>query len=94
MPEHVSLAISLRNPLSLWDRDSPLERDAVKTYRIAHADDMGGLILARPFAFVRRNAFDTKEYFRLLEKRHSVAVDSQISDTRKNSYTFSNQTAT
>ena len=32
-----------RNDWSLWEADSPLKRDAVDTYKIAHADDISGL---------------------------------------------------
>ncbi len=47
---HFPVGMGLRNDWSLWGADSPLKRDAVKTYGIAHADDIIGLILARAFA--------------------------------------------
>lgn len=60
--EHFGLGISLRNQWSLWESDSPLKRDAATAYRIAHADDIGGLILAWAFALVRGDAFDPQEH--------------------------------
>ena len=52
----------LRNGWSLWEADSPLKHDAVDTYKIAHADDISGLILAWAFALARNEPFDPQEH--------------------------------
>ena len=43
---HHTVGLAIRNEWGLWEPDSPLKRDAVQTYRIAHGDDISGLILA------------------------------------------------
>lgn len=48
----------LRNSWSLWKNDTPLKRDAVATYGIAHADDISGLILEWVWCRVRGVEFD------------------------------------
>lgn len=48
----------LRNFWGLWKPDSPLKRDAVNTYGIAHADDISGLILAWVMSIVCDYPFD------------------------------------
>lgn len=55
---HHGLGRALRNGWSLWQDDSPLKRDAVKTYGIAHADDISGLILSWAVAIIRGDEFD------------------------------------
>lgn len=45
--------------------DSPFKRDAVIPYKIAHADDISGLILAWVFALVRNKPFDPQEHCQL-----------------------------
>jgi hypothetical protein len=52
----------IRNSWSLWETDSPLKREAVASYRIAHADDISQLILAWVFAKVRDQQFDPVAY--------------------------------
>jgi hypothetical protein len=59
---HFPVGQGLRNGWSLWEADSPLKRDAVKTYRIAHADDISGLILAWAFALARSELFDPQDH--------------------------------
>ena len=55
---HFLVGKELRNDWSLWGVDSPLKRDAVNTYGIAHADDISDLILAWAFALARSEPFD------------------------------------
>lgn len=57
---HHGLGRAIRNAWSLWANDSPLKRDAVKTYGIAHADDISGLILSWAVALIRGEPFDPK----------------------------------
>lgn len=52
----------VRNNWSLWEPDSPLKRDAVEKYGIAHADDISGLIFEWAFARVRGEEFDPVAY--------------------------------
>jgi len=59
---HFGVGTSLRNSWSLWDPDTPLKRDAVRTYGIAHADDISGLIIAWLWAVVRGEPFDPLEH--------------------------------
>lgn len=58
---HHGLGRYLRNNWSLWEADSPLKRDAVATYRIAHADDISALILDWACAKIRAESFDPME---------------------------------
>ena len=55
---HFGLGISLRNAWSLWERDSPLKRDAAERFGIAHPDDISGLIVGWVYAIVRGEPFD------------------------------------
>jgi len=50
---HHTVGRYIRNNWSLWEDDSPLKRDAVKTYGIAHADDISGLMIEWVFTIVR-----------------------------------------
>lgn len=58
---HFSAGMFVRNSWSLWAPDSPLKRDAVERYGIAHADDISGLIFDWVFAEVRGETFDPKK---------------------------------
>jgi len=55
---HHTLGTGMRNAWSFWEADSPLKRDAVASYGIAHADDISGLIIAWTCAEVRGESFD------------------------------------
>jgi len=55
---HFGIGMYIRNEWSLWSPDSPLKRDAVNTYRIAHPDDISGLILEWLFSKVKGEDFD------------------------------------
>lgn len=55
---HHTVGRHIRNEWLLWQNDSPLKRDAVNTYGIAHADDISDLILEWVFANVRGMPFD------------------------------------
>ncbi len=55
---HHSAGRFIRNNWSLWEKDTPLVKDAIKTYGIAHADDISGLIFEWAFAKVRGVDFD------------------------------------
>ena len=59
---HIPAGQGLRNGWSLWEADSPLKRDAVDTCKIAHADDICGLILAWAFALAGNEPFDPQEH--------------------------------
>lgn len=59
---HHGLGQRLRNAWSLWEKDTPLKRDAAARYSIAHADDISGLIVAWAWAKVRRATFDPDEH--------------------------------
>lgn len=59
---HFGLGMALRNAWSMWQWDTPLKKDAVKNYKIAHADDMSGLILTWSFAQVCGKEFDAEAY--------------------------------
>ena len=55
---HHTIGRYLRNSWSLWNPDTPLKRDAVNTYGIAHADDISGLIIEWTWAKVLEIEFD------------------------------------
>ena len=44
--DHFGTSLTIRNQWSLWEADSPLQRDAAARYGIAHADDISGLSVA------------------------------------------------
>jgi hypothetical protein len=55
---HFSAGMYIRNNWSLWEKDTPLVQDAIKTYKIAHGDDISGLIFEWAFAKIRGVEFD------------------------------------
>jgi len=59
---HHSAGQYVRNSWSLWELDSPIKRDAVNTYGIAHADDISGLIFEWVWAIVNQRDFDPIEH--------------------------------
>ncbi len=58
----------VRNSWSLWDNKTKLVQDAIKTYKIAHADDISGLIFEWVFAKVRCVDFDPFEHVEIYHK--------------------------
>lgn len=62
MAVHHTTGRYLRNAWSLWENDSPLKRDAVKVYGIAHADDITGLILEWVWHRMRKLDFDPQQF--------------------------------
>src|SRR5690606_28530324 len=54
---HHTLGQYLRNNWSLWEPDTPLKRDAIERYKIAHADDISSLILDWVVAIIRDDGF-------------------------------------
>lgn len=62
---HFFGGMAMRNSWSLWEKETPIKRDAVETYKIAHADDLSGLIMAWVWAKVRNEAFDPVAYCEL-----------------------------
>lgn len=65
---HFGIGRYFRNSWSLWENDSPLKRDAVRTYKIAHADDISGLILEWVFCKVKNISFNPQEYVERFHK--------------------------
>ena len=63
----------IRNEWSLWEPDSPLKRDAVETYGIAHADDISGLIIEWVFSKIKRHEFDPIKHVQIYHE-HWVAA--------------------
>ncbi len=59
---HHGVGQYLRNNWSLWEWDTPLKNDCIATYKIAHADDMSGLLIAWTMARVRGQDFDPIAY--------------------------------
>lgn len=55
---HFSAGMSLRNDFGLWNKESPLVQDAIKTYGIAHADDISGLVYDWVWAIIRSEEFN------------------------------------
>ena len=55
---HLTIGQYIRNSWSLWYQDTPLKRDAVHTYKIAHADDISGLIFEWVWHKVLEKEFD------------------------------------
>lgn len=49
---------TMRNNWSLWEHDTPMKKDAVQTYKIAHGDDLSGLIHEWVWSIVRGVEFD------------------------------------
>lgn len=59
---HFGSGMGMRNDWSLWEKETPLKRDAVDTYKIAMADDLSGLIFDWVWAIVREEPFDPIQY--------------------------------
>lgn len=57
---HHDVGLSIRNNWSLWDIDTPLKRDAVQRFGIAHADDISDLIRAWATAIQHEQAPNQK----------------------------------
>ena len=62
---HFTAGMKVRNDWSLWEKDSPLKRDAVEKYGIAHADDISGLIFSWTWAKIRNEEFDPVDHCRI-----------------------------
>lgn len=59
---HFQFGMSMRNNWSLWEKETPIKRDAVEKYKIAHADDLSGLIMEWVWAKVNQKEFDPVSY--------------------------------
>ena len=70
---HHTVGRYIRNEWSLWEPDSPLKRNAVETYGIAHADDISGLIIEWVFAKIKRREFDPIKHVQIYHE-HWVAA--------------------
>jgi hypothetical protein len=55
---HLGLGMQVRNAWSFWEPDTPLKRDAIETYKIAHADDISGLV----FEWARNMILGNKDF--------------------------------
>ena len=60
--DHFGTGLTIRNQWSLWEADSPLQRDAAARYGIAHADDISGLIVAWARAIAAGDPFSPLEH--------------------------------
>lgn len=65
--QHHNLGRWCRNNWSLWDREMPLARWFIDTYRLGHADDTSGLIF---HCLVRRIQERDPEIAREVERYH------------------------
>lgn len=52
----------IRNLWSLWVLESPLRIDAIRSYKIAHPDDISGLIIAGAIARIKGQKFSENEW--------------------------------
>ncbi len=57
-----NFAGAIRQGWSLWELDTPLQRDAIRHYSIAHADDVSCLIIDWARAMVMDEEFDPIEH--------------------------------
>ncbi len=57
-----NFAMALRQGWSLWEIDTPLQRDAIKHYAIAHADDVSNLIVHWTRALILDEEFYPMEH--------------------------------
>jgi hypothetical protein len=57
---HHTVGREMRNKWKLWQEDSPLALYFASVYKLTHADDMSGMILAAMFTKVRGATFDDK----------------------------------
>ena len=58
---HFELGMAMRNNWSFWE-DTPLRRDCIAKWKIAHGDDLSGLMLAWIYAQLREESFDPEVY--------------------------------
>jgi hypothetical protein len=61
-----------RNQWKLWDKKQPIIQDAIKTYGIAHADDVSGLIWAWVYARVKEENFDPQKHCEFYKEHWSA----------------------
>lgn len=59
---HFGGGMVMRNGWGLWQEETPLKKDAVRTYGIAHADDISGLIMEWLWHRLRGEDFDPVAY--------------------------------
>lgn len=50
---HFDIGMAIRNEWGLWDKNSSIVQEAISKYKIAHGDDLSGLIFAWTFAKIR-----------------------------------------
>ncbi len=55
---HMTIGMGLRNCWSLWDKETHLVQWFISEFKIAHADDISGLILTGVWCKVRSVTFD------------------------------------
>ncbi len=68
----------LRNAWSLWEIDTPIKRDAVNNYGIAHAGDISGLISAWAFALIRDEPFDPMKHVEVYHEHWDLAGTNSL----------------
>ncbi len=67
---HFTIGMGLRNDWSLWEQDTPIQRDFKRRFRLfGHGDDLSGIILEGVWAKVRgkdieKTLEETAERFR------------------------------
>lgn len=59
---HFFGGMRMRNNWSLWEQETPIKRDAVEKYKIAHADDLSGLIMEWVWAKAQGKEFDPQKH--------------------------------
>lgn len=61
---HFGAGMAIRNNWNLWKKESSVVQDAIKNYKLAHADDISGMIFEWAFAITRGEDFDAQEFSR------------------------------
>lgn len=59
---HYTAGRQIRNVWSFWEWDTPIKRDCIEKYRIAHPDDMSGLLITWVMSKVQGVEFDPVAY--------------------------------
>jgi hypothetical protein len=58
---HLGIGMQIRNAWGLWE-DTPLRRDAIETYGLAHADDISGLLFEMLRARCMGETYDEADF--------------------------------
>lgn len=74
---HFGIGRWIRNNWHMWENNCPLKNNAIELYKLAHADDISGLILSWLFAKVKGENFDPNKHCEIYHEHwKNMGIDS------------------